>query len=109
MILGATSVPYRRLWLASVACASLTGVAAGAEDPGARALQQQQLQRQQQQDALQLRMQQQQRAVQTPPADARQQQTLRQLEIEQQQRQQDLQYRQGIEPSTAQPTDDIGT
>ena len=108
-MLNATSIPYKRLWLAAAACACFSGVAAGADDPVARALQQHQLQRQQQQDSLQLRMNQQQRALQTPPADARQQQTLRQLEIEQQQRQQELQYRQGIAPSTAQPTDDAGT
>jgi hypothetical protein len=54
-------------------------------------------------------MQQQQRATQAPPADVRQQQAGKQLEIEQQQRQQELHYRQGIEPSTAQPIDDEGT
>jgi hypothetical protein len=94
-------------WLAVI----LSGAAAalGADDPGTRALQQNQLQRQQQQDALQLRMQQQQGSVQYPPADARQQQAIRQLEADQQQRQQELHYRQGIEPSTAQPSDDAGT
>jgi hypothetical protein len=86
------------------------GVAArGAEDPGARAVQQNQLQRQQQQEALQLRMQQQQRATQNPPQDARQKQDLEKLQAEQRQRQQELHYRQGIEPSTAQPSDDAGT
>jgi hypothetical protein len=110
IMLGATSVPHCRLWLAAAAvCAFLSGAATAAEDPGARALQQHQLQRQQQQDSLQLRMHQQQRALQTPPAGARQQQAVRQLEIEQQQRQQELHYRQGTEPSTAQPTDDEGT
>lgn len=83
--------------------------ALGADDPGARGLQQHQLQRQQQQDALQLRMQQQQRATQLPPGDSRQQQQVRQLEIDHQQRQQELHYRQGIEPPTAQPSDDAGT
>lgn len=93
----------------AVGCASFAASAAGADDPGARALQQHQLQRQQQQDALQLRMQQQQRATQSAPADSRQQQQARQLEIDQQQRQQELHYRQGIEPPTAQPSDDDGT
>ena len=80
-----------------------------ADDAGSRALQQNQLQRQQQQDALQLRMQQQQRAVQSPPVDLRQQQAVKQLEIDQQQRQQELHYQQGVEPPTAQPSDDGGT
>lgn len=65
--------------------------------------------RQQQQDGLQLRMQQQQRSVQNPPADARQQQLIRQLEIEQRQRQQELQYRQDIDVQPAAPADDEGT
>src|SRR5262245_28993111 len=94
---------------AAVACACFAGAAGGAEDAGARALQQHQLERQQQQDALQLRMQQQQRATQAPPANARQQQAGKQLEIDQQQRQQELHYRQSIEPSAAQPVDDEGT
>jgi hypothetical protein len=97
----------RSVWLlVIIGCAA---PALGADDPGARALQQHQLQRQQQQDALQLHMQQQQRATQSPPTDLRQQQQARQLEIDQQQRQQELHYRQGIEPSTAQPSDDEGT
>ena len=81
----------------------------GAEDPGARALQQHQLQRQQQDDALQLRMQQQQRAVQSPPAGARQKQVLEKLQTDRQQQQQALHYRQSIAPPVAQPTDDEGT
>jgi hypothetical protein len=89
--------------------AALATAAWGAEDPGARALQQHQLQRQQQQEALQLRMQQQQRSVQESPADARQQQALEQLQINQQQQQQELHYRQGIEPTTAQPSEGEGT
>ena len=101
---NAISIP-----IAALICTCFAGAAGGAEDPGARALQQHQLQRQQQQDALQLRMQQQQSATQAPPADARQQQAGKQLEIDQQQRQQELHYRQGIEPSTAQPVDDEGT
>ena len=95
-------------WLA-VALSGMAPAALGADDPGARALQQHQLQRQQQQDALQLRMQQHQRRLHNPPADARQQQALGQMEADQQQRQQELQYRQGIEPATAQPSDDAGT
>jgi hypothetical protein len=79
------------------------------------------LQRQQQQEALQLRMLQQQRDAQNPPSGAqrqqatdlqqadqlqRQQRAREQLQIDQQQRQQQLQYRQGIEPGSAQPTED---
>jgi hypothetical protein len=101
--------------------ASLATAAGGAEDPSVRALQQHQLQRQQQQEALQLRMLQQQRAAQHPPSDLRpqqatdlqqveqqqrQEQAAERLRIDQQQRQQQLHYRQGIEPGTAQPSDD---
>jgi len=106
---------------AFLAGAALIAAARGAEDPAVRALQQHQLQRQQQQEALQLRMLQQQRGAQNPPADAqrqpatdlqqvdqqqRQQRAMEQLQIDQQQRQQQLQYRQGIEPGSAQPTED---
>jgi len=97
------------VWWLAVTLSGAASAALGADDPGTRALQQHQLQRQQQQDALQLRMQQQQGSVQNPPADARQQQAIRQLEADQQQRQQELHYRQGIEPATAQPSDDAGT
>ncbi len=90
-------------------CLVLAAAAWGADDPGARAVQQQLLQRQQQQEALQLRMQQQQRAVQNPAQDARQRQEQERLQFEQRQRQQELHYRQGVEPVTAQPTDDAGT
>ena len=107
--------------LVMLAAAALAAAAWGAEDPAGRALQQHQLQRQQQQDALQLRMQQQQSGAQAAPADARrplptdlpqidQQQRQRQatdrLRIDQQQRQQQLHDRQGIEPGTAQPSED---
>jgi len=100
---------------------ALAVAAWGAEDPAVRALQQHQLQRQQQQDALQLRMLQQQRGAQNPPADAqrqqatdllqvdqqqRQQREMEQLRIDQRQRQQQLHDRQGIEPGSAQPTED---
>jgi len=89
--------------------AALAAAAWGADDPGARALQQHQLQRQQQQEALQLRMQQQQRSVQEAPADPRRQQAVEQLQINQQQQQQELHYRQGIEPGSAQPSEGEGT
>ena len=92
-------------WAALLIAAALTAPAWGAEDPGARALQQNQLQRQQQQDALQLRMQQQ-NATQNRPADARRQPAPEQLQIDQRQQQQQLHYRQAIEPGTAQPSDD---
>lgn len=105
---AARAVRMARL-LVTISCAAIAGPVQGADDPGARALQQHQLQRQQQQDALQLRMQQQQRAAQSPPADSRQQQAAKQLEIEQQQWQQELHYRQGVEPPTAQPSDGEGT
>lgn len=97
-------------WLTvSAGWLTLVGASWSADDPGARAVQQQLLQRQQQQEALQLRMQQQQRAVQSPPADARQNQAREKMQIEQQQQQQALHYRQGIEPQPAQPADDEGT
>lgn len=81
----------------------------GADDPAARALQEQQLHRQQQQEALQLRMQQQQRAVQSAPAGVGQQQSVGETEIEQRQQQHELHYRQGVAPPTASPDDDPGT
>lgn len=105
----------------TVATAALAAAAWGAENPAVRALQQHQLQRQQQQDALQLRMQQQQSGAQAAPADAgrrqaadllqvdreqQQRQATDRLRIDQQQRQQQLHDRQGIEPGTAQPSED---
>jgi hypothetical protein len=93
-------------WWLAVTLSGAAATAVSADDPGTRALQQHQLQRQQQQDALQLRMQQQQGSVQNPPADARQQQALEQLQIHQQQQQQRLHYRQGIDPVSAQPFED---
>lgn len=104
-----------------LAGAALAAAAWGAEDPAVRALQQHQLQRQQEQEALQLRMLQQQRGAQKPPADAprqpatdllevdrqqRQQRSMERLQNDQQQRQQQQHYRQAIEPETAQPSDD---
>lgn len=80
-----------------------------AEDPGARALQQHQLQRQQQEEATQLRQLQQQRAAQSPPSGVREQQALEKLQIDQQQRQQALHYRQSIEHQAMPPADDEGT
>ena len=97
-----------RRFLAFAGWAALAASAWGADDPGARALQQNLLQRQQQQDVLELRMQQQQRATQSPPAGSREQQAAKQLEIDQLQRQQERQYRQGVEPPAAQPADDEG-
>jgi len=94
--------------LIAIAFAALVPAAWGAEDPGAGALLQQQLLRQQQQEALQLRMQQYQR-IQSAPADAQQTRSLEQLQAEQRQRQEQLHYRQAIEPATAQPSDDEGT
>ena len=94
-----------RRWAALFAAAAVSAMACGAEDPAARALQQNQLQRQQQQDALQLRMQQQ-NATQNLPADTRRQPALEQLQVDQRQQQQQLHYRQTIEPGTAQPSDD---
>ena len=94
--------------LTYVGGAALAAAAWGADDPGARALQQHQLQRQQQQEALQLRMQQQQRSVQELQADPRRQQAVEQLQINQQQQQQELHYRQGIEPATVLPSEGEG-
>jgi hypothetical protein len=106
---------------AFLAGALLVAAARAAEDPAIRALQQHQLQRQQQQEALQLRMLQQQRDAQNPPSGAlrqqatdlqqvdqqqRQQRAMEQLQVDQQQRQQQLHYRQGIEPGSVQPTED---
>ena len=98
-----------RLFLAAIGWMAAAVTAWGADDPGARAVHQQQIQRQQQQEALQLRMQQQQRAVQHPPQDAAQKRALERLQADQRQRQQELHYRQGIEPPVVQPTDDEGT
>jgi hypothetical protein len=93
--------------VALLTCMALTPLAWSA-DPASRDLQRNQQMRQQQQDELQLRMQQYQRSIQTPPGDVRQQQTIRQLEVEQRQRQQQLQYRQNVETPPAPTTDDEG-
>jgi hypothetical protein len=85
---------------------ALAEAAWGAEDPAVRALQQHQLQRQQQQDALQLRMLQQQRSARERLAEPRRQQALEQLQIDQQQRQQQLHYRQAVETGGARPDED---
>jgi hypothetical protein len=81
----------------------------GAEDPGARALQQHQLRRQQQEEATQLRQLQQQRAAQSASAGVREQQALQKLKIDQQQRQQELHYRQSVGLPSARGGDDEGT
>jgi D-alanyl-D-alanine carboxypeptidase len=88
---------------------TLATVALGAEDPGVRAMQQQQLQRQQQQEALQMRLQQQQRATQSAPAGVEKRQALERLQQSERQQQQQLHYRQAITPAPAQPPDDEGT
>lgn len=95
-------------WMLLPGCAVLAATARSAEDPGAKALQQHQLQRQQQQDAHQLRMQQQYRALQSPAVSGQREPSLEQLQIEQRQRQQADHYRQSIDPTTAQPSDDAG-
>jgi RecB family endonuclease NucS len=64
--------------------------------------------RQQQQDTLQLRMLQQQRGVQSPPGGAREGHEHERLQVNQEQRQQELHYRQNVEPSTAHPGDEAG-
>lgn len=91
-----------------VLSAASAGLAWGADEPGARALQEHQIMRQQQQETLHLRMQQQQRSLQSPPAGARESEELERLQINQEQRQQQLHYRLDIEPPTAHPDDDAG-
>ena len=66
----------------------------GAEDATQRALQQNQLYRQQQQDQLQLKMQQYQSGARNPAPDARSRQAIERLEIDQALRQQQLQLQQ---------------
>lgn len=103
------SLIYRLCWVLAAGALPVGNAACAAEDPGARAVQQNQLQRQQQQDALQLRMQQHQRATQGPPRDPKQKQELETLQAGQRQRQQELHYRHSIEPTAAHPADDAGT
>ena len=90
---------------------ALAEAAGGADDPAARALQQNQLLRQQQQDQMQLRMQQYQHSAQNPPADARQGQVLEQLELDQALRQQQLQMeqRRALQTRPDVPSEDAGT
>lgn len=90
---------------------TLSVPALGADDPGVRALQQNQLQRQQQQDQLQLKMQQYQRNAVNPPADERQRQAIEQLEVNQQLRQQQLhqQQQREVQARPESPVDDEGT
>jgi hypothetical protein len=80
----------------------------GAEDAGVKARQQQLLQRQQQEDVLQLRMRQQQRETRLAPADAMQKQALEQLPAGQRARQQALHERQAVERGGATVGDDAG-
>lgn len=100
----------RVLWAVAACWLTLLGTPLwAAEDPGTRGLQQHHLQRGQQEDALQLRMRQQQRATQAAPAaGAREKQALEQLHARQREQQQSRQYRQGIEPTPAAPADDAG-
>ena len=100
-----SKVRFSALVIAYAASAAPGWSANGAGEGG---LQQNQLMRQQQQDVLQLRMLQQQRALQSAPAGARERQDLERLQINQEQRQQELQYRQGIEPSIVRPGNDTG-
>lgn len=91
-----------------IGCVAPVALAWGAEDPGARALHEQQLMRQQQQETLKLRMQQQQRGLQSPPSSARKRGERERLQINQEQRQQQLHYRQNIELPTKHPDDGAG-
>ncbi len=96
------------LRFSAASCLMMAGWA-WAEDPGAKALRQQLLlQRQQQEDALQLRMRQQQRETRAAPADAKRKQTLDELHAGQRARQQALHERQIVEQGTAAPGDDAG-
>ena len=90
---------------------TLSVPALGADDPGVRALQQNQLQRRQQQDQLQLKMQQYQRNTQNPPADVPQRQAIEQLELSQQLRQQQMHQRQqrNFQARPELPSEDEGT
>lgn len=95
---------FRALLLAFAAL-SASGWCGG---PDGGALQRNQLMRQQQQDVLKLKMLQQQRAIQSAPGGDRERQDLERLQIKQQQRQQDLQYRQQVEPSFTPPDRESG-
>lgn len=90
-------------------CWAIAGAVPAAEDPGFRAQQQQQLERRQQEDALQLRMRQEQRATQHPPADLRERQALDASQARQRTQQRELHYRQSIERASTHPDDDEGT
>lgn len=91
-----------------IGCVAPVALVWGAEDPGARALQGHQMMRQQQQETLRLHMQQQQRSLQSLPAGTREGEELQRLQINHEQRQQQLHYRQNIEPPTVHPNDDAG-
>ena len=98
----------RRFYISVLAgLAALSAVTAdGAEDPAGRALHEQQLMRQQQQDTLRLRMQQHNRNLQSPPSGAKERQARERSQIEQRQRQEQLHYRQDIQPPSAHSGDD---
>jgi len=108
----ASLVSWQFMVLPVLAGASMAVMGAGAapvgQEPGARGLQEQQLMRQQQQDALRLRMQQQNRSLQSPPSGAQQRQTRERMQIEQRQRQEQLHYRQETRPPTPHAGDDAG-
>src|SRR5262245_19505698 len=110
---GGLRLQFRRAGLlyASMMMLVWTSAAIAADDAALKALQQNQLGRQQQQDQLQLKMQQYQRNVQNPPADAQQRQSMQQLELSQQLRQQQLHQQQQRELRIrSEPvTDDEGT
>jgi hypothetical protein len=103
-----TSDCFHRLLATVIGCVALVALAWGADEPGARALQKHHMMRQQQQETLQLRMQQQQRGLQSPPAGVREGGEFQKLQINQEKRQQQLHYRQNIERPTAHPDDDAG-
>ena len=106
-----------RVFLATLASWQFNGLllaailavpAHGAEAPAGGALQQNQLMRQQQQEALQLRMLQEQRSLQSKPGGVRQRQDRERLEIDQRQRQDARHYRQSIEASPARTGEEAG-
>ena len=90
---------------------AFAGLARAQDDAAARALQQNQLQRQQQQERLQLKMQQDLRGAQNPPADASQRREMEQLQLDQAQRQQQLhlQQQRALQSRPELPSDDAGT
>ncbi|HKU70026.1 MAG TPA: hypothetical protein VJQ51_04230, partial [Burkholderiales bacterium] len=61
------------------------------------------------QESLQLRMQQQQSATQSPPRDGSQRQALEQLQRDQARRQRELHYRQGVEATAPRQVEDAAS